>query len=331
MQPLSTAARLSAGPVAAMIAINAAEVAIVIAYLGGSVGEGAALAAHGAALLVFAARRKVFADDLTLYVIALLLTASTGPVGAAATLVLYLVLARIPVSEHELESWYRQISGVGEANPAVALHAQILDGRARRPSRRSIDHFPSVLEGGLGQQQALLGLIGLSYHPDYRPLLGQALRSTEPSIRVHAAAVSVKLRARARLEFQKTRAEGRRPATATALVAQAADLARLANGGFLDETDARSARESAASLCEEALAASPGHRGATAQLCALLAELGRWDEVLARAATVAYRRGDILAEAVAESLMQLGRTQDLHDLLVRPADPVPGGRHALPV
>lgn len=332
MQPLSYAARLTAGPLAALAGLLVAEAAILGAFLTETVSAPAALAAHGITLLIFVARRSVFADDLTHCVIALLLAASTGPVGAAAALALYLILARTPVSQHELESWYRQISGLGEANPAVTLHAQIVDGRARRPNRTAVAHFPSVLEGPLAQQQALLGLIGLAYHPDYRPLLGQALRSAEPSIRVHAAAVSVKLRARARLELQRSQAGAQSPATPADLLVQAVELARIAEGGFLEEADARSARESAAALCEQALALAPGHRGATALLCSLLAGLGRWEDVLARSAAVSYRRGDRLAEATAESLMQLGRTQDLHALLVRAADASRnGGRHAVPV
>ncbi|WP_132249337.1 hypothetical protein [Methylobacterium segetis] len=332
MSSQSFAARLSAGPVLALLFLLAAESALLTAWLQEALSEAAALAAHGVVLLAFLARRAVFAEDLTIHVVALLLAACSGPAGAAAALVLYVVLARTPVSHHELESWYRQISGVGEANPAVALHAQIVDGRARRAGRVSIDHFPSVLEGALTQQQALLGLIGLAYHPDYRPLLGQALRSAEPSIRVHAAAVSVKLRARARLEFQKARGRDHRAEPPASLFSRATELARLAAGGFLDEADARNAREVAAGLCEETLTLIPEHRPAHVLLCTLLAQLGRWEDVIARSAATPFRRGDPQAEALTQSLMQLGRTKELHAILARTAGAEAlGGGHALPV
>src|SRR4051794_5264219 len=202
MQPVTYAARPSALPILVLLALFATQTGLLAAYLSGTLAAPTALAVHAAVLVVFTCTKGAFADDLTPYFLTLLLTGCAGPLGAGSVLALTLLLARTRVSHHDLEDWYRQISGVREVNPAVVLYDKIIDGRARRPGRCAIEHFPSVLDGPLATQQALLGLIGLSYHPDYRALLGQALRSAEPSIRVHAAAVSVKLRTRARTEFQ---------------------------------------------------------------------------------------------------------------------------------
>jgi hypothetical protein len=313
MQPVTYAARLSPLLILALLALFAVQTLLLAAYLSGALAAPLALAAHATVLAAFICAKGAFADDLTPYFLALLLTGCAGALGAGGILALTLVLARTRVSHHDLEKWYAQISGVREANPAVILHDRIIDGRARRTGRQTSEHFPTLLDGPLAAQQALLGLIGLSYHPDYRVLLKQALRSAEPSIRVHAAAVSVKLRTRARLEFQRLAAlDG--AADATTLMVRATTLTRLAEGGFLDEADARSAREAALDHCCEALALDPRHPAAADLRCRLLADLQRWREVLAQPAAP-RAASDLVDPPVAQSLMHLRRTRELHGLL----------------
>ncbi|KAB1070140.1 hypothetical protein [Methylobacterium planeticum] len=318
MQVLSHAARLSAAPVLALSALLVAEAGFLFGALSHLLTAPAALAGHAIVLVAFTAARRAFAEDLTLFVLALLLTACAGPLGTVGVLALYLMLSLTRVSPHELETWYRQISGVTEANPAVALYDRIVDGRARRSQAQS--HFPSVLGGPLAPQQALLGLIGLAYHPDYRVLLRQALHSAEPSIRVHAAAVSVKLRTRARLDFQDLAGEENASGSPDDLHVRATRLVRLAEGGFLDEADTRTARETALDHCRRARALDPEHGPSLTLLCRLLSDLRRWDDVLSlRAAHGLNDRG--AAATVAESLMKLRRARDLHDVAKRLALP----------
>lgn len=332
MQPLSYAARLSTLPLLALLGLLSLESSVLAATVAGHLAPSAALAAHAAVLMAFACARQAFADDLAFYFLALMLAACAGPLGAAGVLALYLLLARTRVSPNDLETWYREISGVTEGNPAVALYDKIVDGRARRPGHHDQQNFASVLGGPLAPQQALLGLIGLAYHPDYRALLGQALQSAEPSIRVHAAAVSVKLRTRARLDFQRLAEPGSAAGSPDELAAEATRLVRIAEGGFLDEANALTAREAAVGLCRTALALAPNHDASASLLCRLLADLRHWEDVLTEHAA-ATAPAQAIAAPVAQSLMNLRRTRELHDLLKRLAHPVTtsnlgGIRHA---
>ncbi len=332
MPPLSYAARLSTFPLLALLGLLSLESGVLAASVAGHLSPGAALAAHATVLLAFACAKRAFADDLAFYFLALMLAACAGPLGATGVLALYLLLGRTRVSPDDLETWYREISGVKEGNPAVVLYDKIVDGRARRPGHHDQQNFANVLGGPLAPQQALLGLIGLAYHPDYRALLGQALQSAEPSIRVHAAAVSVKLRTRARLDFQRLAERGSAACSPDELAAEATQLVRIAEGGFLDEANALTAREAAVDLCRTALKLKPDHDVSASMLCCLLADLRHWEDVLTEHAA-ATANAQAIAAPLAQSLMNLRRIRELHDVLTRPALPVAtsnlwGPRHA---
>ncbi|GJD80763.1 hypothetical protein [Methylobacterium gregans] len=323
MRALKPIARMGGlRPFGLFIAAEAAGIAAATAGLidGASLLIGHALCLVGAAAAVRAER----SGECTFAVLLLLLAACTGPIGPAGLLLVQSVLTRTRICTNELDAWYRRLAGDAPADPSVILYDRLLDGRARRTARGGPDHFPTVLHGDLVRQQALLGLIGLAYHPDYRPILAQALCSQEPSIRVHAAAVSVKLRARALAEFkraQETRADG--PAAERSGLALR--LLDLADGGFLDAERARAARTRALALVvganpPDAAAHDPIGRRA-------LAGLERWEAAVAdpEAAGPARDPEDLRLRMLC--LMQCGQARALHALLSagNPHDPTRRG------
>ncbi len=310
-----------AGPVdwtpAIFTAFAIAESAGLAAALEGKVTWSIILAGHGLCLtLAAAALRATPQADITFAVLGLLLCISTGPVGAGGALALRLIVRRTRVCAQELAAWYHRLAGMARAEASVDLYESILDGRARRPTGGVVDHFPTALTGTLSEQQAVLGLIGLNWHPDYMPVLLQALCSDEPSIRVHAAAISVKLRGRTLAALKRAQeAMAAAPADPAALAATFLDLA---DGGFLDDPKARAAREDALVLIRRAVARDPGDPRGRALLRRALVDLGCSEEArraLADASPVTDR-GDRAVRL--RGLMALGDAAVLHELLMGP-------------
>ncbi|GJD29622.1 hypothetical protein PMNALOAF_0857 [Methylobacterium adhaesivum] len=320
-------ARLTPRARTALVLLFGLDTLVLAGFLVGDLSGAAALIGHGLNVCLFVATaRPAFAADLTFLVVVALLAAGAGPFGILASVVLYALLARTNVAAADLERWYRQISGAPEPNAAAALYDRIVDGRARRPGPDAVARFHAVLEGPLAQQQALLGLIGLSYFPEYRPLLRKALCSEEPSIRVHAAAVSVKLRTALRAEFGRACGDaGHAPA---ADLVRAERLALLADSGFLDPAESATAREAALTLCRPILQGRPEDRRLRRQVFELLAGLERWDELRASLDATRARSPEDAALGL-RCLMELGRTRDLHRAVVRPASVPsrPGASH----
>lgn len=293
--------------VASLAVLLAAEAALAGAAWAGWLELTHAALAHATLVAAFAvAARRCFAHDVTVLVVAVLATGAAGPLGAAAALGLSLTPAARQVRAPGLEAWYRRLSGGFQEDAAAALYDRIVDGRSFRPGRFTVEHFPTVLTGSLAEQQALLGLIGLDYHAEYRPLLQAALRSREASVRAQAAAVFAKLRARFRAEFlERTGPEAPEVAGLDAVRA----LMALASSGFLDVADQRTCRTRALDLCDAWLEANPGDTAAHGLRCRLLVESGRWAELLAsghEASADPAIRADY-----ARGLMLMGRARDL--------------------
>jgi hypothetical protein len=228
-----------------------------------------------------------------------------------------LLLSNTRVQSKNLEAWYDRISGVANSNSAILVYDKIIDGRARSPRSSTVDIFASVLEGPLETQQALLGLIGLDYHSDYKEVLKKALASTEPSIRVHAAAVSVKLRTRARSEYQQLLSTPCSESSASQLAGYADRLMSLADGGFLDRDDRARALQRADALCLQARTLDPYGPKIFSVLSRVFAAEGRWSDLLllldeapvSKRPAEAWRLKD-------RALMELGRAKELHRHLV---------------
>lgn len=324
-------ARLTSRATSALVIVLLFDTVLLAAFLTKSLSGMEALIGHGLTLCLFvAAARPAFSGDLTVLVVAALLSASAGPFGTLATFALHALLGRANVPTADLENWYRRISGTPDSNKAAALYDRIVDGRSRRPGPDAVARFHVVLDGPLAQQQALLGLIGLSYFPEYGVLLRKALCSAEPSIRVHAAAVSVKLRTSLRAEFAKASCDAGDASGAEVDLARAERLAVLADSGFLDPAESLTAREMALSLCRPLQQGRPNDMHLRQQVFGLLTGLERWHELRASLDGMHMRSPDDAALRI-RCLMELGLARDLHRVVGRPISvpfPLGASRHA---
>jgi hypothetical protein len=304
------------GPIGRITAMLAAlvvlEMMLVAVFLLNGIGMWVAAAIHLSVLLAFTVVcRATFREDITILALALLLTMFSGPVGAIAALGLFVILAGSEVSFSDLEDWYRRIGGVAERNDAVTLYQKIVDGRARRPELHSIDQFQSILrDGSLASKQALLGLIGLSYHRDYQTLLAQALISSEPSIRVHAAAVSVKLRSRVRGELQQLNTAAAACTSKDELLSNAEKFWALSNSGLFNETECETSRNAALALSKRAIGLKPDDERSWNLYHELLAALQRWQELQQSLTDRKFSQSNRALRM--QVLMKLKRSKELH-------------------
>ncbi len=132
------------------------------------------------------------------YYLTLLATLSTGAAGAALSVVALVLLWRQRPNTAMLDEWYDRISQAGDVAPMTALTTKIAMGRSVDTDGALPHSFEQVINrGSLHDQQAALGLIARRFSPEYAPALRAALVSSEPVIRVQAAAVAVKVRGEA--------------------------------------------------------------------------------------------------------------------------------------
>jgi hypothetical protein len=246
--------------------------------LGASVlGPWAALALHALAAFGFIAWSWNTCRELMVHAVILALA---GPIAAVAWW--FAAMAGKSRSLTERADWYDVISlDRGDDDDASQLHEALAAGRIVGGQRRGERSFPDVLVNGkLAEKQALLGLIGLRYHPRYHPLLQTALRSPEPSVRAQAAAVSVKLKD----QFRGRLADALVGAGATegdeAARARIADILAATTSGFIDRPQAEAALSSAVAHCEQRLAVEMSEP---------------WFVLLIRCLAALERHGDVVA------------------------------------
>lgn len=161
--------------------------------------------------------------DQTPYQMTLFATLSTGVAGAALSLAAVVFLARQRPDVKKLDAWYDRISQAGDVAPITRLTTNIAMGRAVDTDRALPISFEQVINSGsLHDQQSALGLIARRFSPEYAPALRAALVSSEPVIRVQAAAVAVKVRGEAASSLDRAI---RQAQAQTLTVPEARDLA----------------------------------------------------------------------------------------------------------
>jgi hypothetical protein len=148
----------------------------------------------------------------TPYYLTVLATLSTGVAGAALSLIALVVLSRQRDDVAKLEAWYDRISQAADVSPITRLTTSIAMGRAVDTDRAMPVSFEQVINSGsLADQQSALGLIARRFSPEYAPALRAALVSSEPVIRVQAAAVAVKVRGEAASALERAIAQAQAP------------------------------------------------------------------------------------------------------------------------
>ena len=256
-----------------------------------------------------------FRRDYTTLWLAVVAVGVAGPLGSLGATLQFAILSYMRVPGADMQAWYQRLAGSHDNSEAVELYDRIVQDRSFRAGRHEIEYLPELLEGSLTRQQSLLGLIGLDFHPEYGSLLQQALRSTEPSIRAHAAAVSVKLRAGAKNDIRSARRDlSMCDASPKKIEAAIRLMRRAALSGFLEE------QERLASLVEaltyaRGLSGQVGSADVDALVVQLVADLGRWQEVRSRAAPSTRAVQLSTRSQYLESLMETGETLALSEAL----------------
>jgi hypothetical protein len=164
----------------------------------GMIGLFGALAVHVAVVAVLLARVRVAqqaGEDTSAAILMMMTTAVVGPLGALGSLVVFALAPTTPKPSRLLADWYSHIARSMETSDAMRIADQVSSGRAIDLSARAPGSFVALMEqNGLSEQQNALGLIARRFDLDYLSALQAALKSTEPVIRVQAAAVAASIR-----------------------------------------------------------------------------------------------------------------------------------------
>lgn len=238
------------------------EMALAIAHLVWGLGLMPVLVLH--LVIVGIAARILLVEeaadgDITARALIVMAIAAAGPVGALCGL-FFAQAAQPPAAASPLlDEWYQRISLSAEIDPVTELCDNVASGRTMNLASPTPQSFLTVMaSGAIADQQTALGLIARRFHPDYLPALTRALKSSEPVVRVQAAAVVARVRdqlqQRIRARISELEQVPRRPDAATAL----GELAKAVASGLLDETSRGRAE---AILERENIGRARGHQG----------------------------------------------------------------------
>jgi hypothetical protein len=288
-----------------------------------------ALAAHIAIMCAWGALILVRPGrDVSSATVGWLATLCAGPVGSGFALMLMLGVFR--PRGVDLAPLYATFESVRTKGISEAISAEIIDGRVLQPKLDAqLDFRQTITAGPLAERQALLGLIGLKYHPIYFDILQLALQSPEATIRVQAAATYSKLLAtyRAKLRQALDAAAAARDGSAGSGSDSVAETLKIVAAitealasRFIDAAETRRVRSVAQALCEQLLAQHPDRLDLELTLLQQQYDAAAYDQVCTRLEP-RIERGDILPAAHLElfksALLRLGRTRDYVALLQR--------------
>ncbi len=214
----------------------------------------AALALHGViviALAVVTARARGTPDAGTLFM-ATLVIAVTGPFGALGAWLLPWLARTGRESPKLLDEWYERISNSTATDRLTLRSDHVAIGRAADLGAPPPDRLDTLFAShNIAAQQTALGMIARHFHPDYIPALRLALNSSEPIVRVQAAAVTARVRDKINAHLSdglaKANAESTHPAEALALIDE---VVTCANSGLIGDTDAASRPHRSRSRCQ---------------------------------------------------------------------------------
>ena len=188
-------------------------------------------------------------EDLTIAAVIFLVIAVAGPAGAIASLTTLAFVDRAGAGPEVLHAWYARLARASSSDPATELHARISAGRVLRTRSPSPQNFQRIVaDGTLSERQAALGLIARQFHTDFAPALQAALRSSEPLIRVQAAAVVARVRA-----DLKARIKAMLATPFDLEIEDATELLRLAECPLVDRAEAEKCRKAATEALQIAL------------------------------------------------------------------------------
>lgn len=191
--------------------------------------------------------------DRALAVIALVCLLVTGPLGGLGAIAMMQIASRNRGDIRRLASWYERLSASVQVDAPSRLHERLAAGRVPRLVAGDIRQLAKVMRHGSDRaREIVLGLIGRHYNPDCRHLLDCALASRQSSVRVQAAAVFVKLRARYKGLLKRCLAQHSKADLEHAQRREIVrDLVAALESGFLDSSEARQAQSATQRLSSQ--------------------------------------------------------------------------------
>jgi hypothetical protein len=258
------------------------QVAIVALARSGA-SASAILMAHASAVAglscCLVARRRL-SGDATVLTIALVATASTGPIGAFGCAVLAWLRVFVNPYRFAHRGWLARPASAGTDHPAALLVARIKSGRSIDPNAPVPSSLESALTGGLpADRAAAFYRLSARYDPELAGVLKAALTSATLPVRTPAYAILASL-------IESTLAQAamvaRLPVAsepeADRALAEADTLLRRCPFDIIDASIGEMVAGRVHALCIRILRQHPKHRGALLGASTALVKLRSFEE-----------------------------------------------------
>lgn len=133
------------------------------------------------------AHRRAGGRSTPLFMLLVVTTAVFGPLGAAGSMLVFLLRLAFPADTQSFEAWYSALFPEDEIEEEQRL-ASLLDRVAGQEGEVSIGPLFDILSHGTRpQKQIAIAVMTRGFNPVFAPALRMALRDTDNAIRVQAA------------------------------------------------------------------------------------------------------------------------------------------------
>lgn len=209
--------------------------------------------------LGWVAVRNAFGQNINLPVIALVLTAVTGLLGAITVLLIVLIMAITPDAGSPFSQWYYSLFPRNHKSEAEKLYERLYHGLDDLSDKSNVVSFDDVIKlGTYRQKQEAIAKIVNHYHPDFANTLKIAINDPLNSVRVQAAtAISKILDLYSQMHDKLIAAYERYPKNHKVLINLARHTHAYANCGLIEIERARLLEEEALKYFQEYLALHP--------------------------------------------------------------------------
>ena len=288
----------------------------ILAFACGGASTRAILMAHAAVVAGLSccllARHRLRGDG-TVLTIALVATASTGPIGAIACAVL--AWLRVLVNPYRFAHRGVRLASAGTGDPAALLAARIKSGRSIDPSAPVPSPLEFALTGGRpADRAAAFYRLSTRYDPELASVLNAALTSVTLPVRTPAYAILASLieNALARVALV-ARLPVASASEADRALAEADAVLRRCPFDIINSSIGEMVAGRVHALCVSILRQHPKHRGALLVASRALFKLRRFEEADRLLRGLAVDHGAHASEVRLEWPERLKRFSDIDD------------------
>jgi hypothetical protein len=285
---------------------------------GSALGWAAALHLGALIGLVFwiRARRRQHVD-IRMHVLLALMGATLGVIGVLGVLWCLLFVFLMAKNSKTFESWYRELVRDPRTAPLQRLLDDIASGREETACTTQIVNYHAVLaHGSHEERQGVMSHVARHFQPSFMPLIEEALRHRDASLRVQAATAIEKLQAAFTRSWLKLQASAQRHSQDFEThLRLAAHLDAYADSRLLEPAREAQLRERAVKAFRHCLALQPGNAEARRGLIQALVKTGLTAEAIVQLSEIPqHERTAEEWTCYASCLFDLGRYADLREL-----------------